>query len=60
MLVLIPLLFKFVIRLSLFNLSPETVYVLVGDNLDSTLLEYLAVVGVVGQCIILKMIGHFH
>ena len=60
---MIPLMFKFAIRAGLVVFSKEwefVIFLLVGDNIDSDLLEYLGIVMIIGECIILKMIGHFH
>lgn len=32
---------------------------LVGDNMDSVFWEYTCIVLIIGQCVILKMVGHF-
>lgn len=60
LLVLVPLMFKFIINVQLLEPSDELIFLLVGDNKNSDLLEYICIVFIICQCVILKMIGHFN
>lgn len=59
LLVQLPLLFKFAVGVQLWVPSQELVYLLAGDNMDSVFWEYLCIVLIIGQCVILKMVGHY-
>jgi hypothetical protein len=60
LLVLLPLLFKFAVCVSLVKPSQGLIYLLVGDNMNSVFWEYTCIVLIIGQCVILKMVGHFN
>lgn len=59
LLVQLPLLFKFAVSVSLLSPSQALVYLLVGDHMDSVAWEYACIVLIIGQCVLLKMVGHY-
>ena len=57
--VTLSLLFKFAISTDLLIVNSQFRFLLIGDNVNSTFLEYLSIVCIVGECIILKLMGHW-
>lgn len=58
LLVLLPIMFKFAIAIGLVSgVSDEWVRLLIGDNRQSIWLEYLVVMFVLVECLVLKIIG---
>ena len=61
LLILIPICFKFSLAIGLRqSLDSKWIYLLIGDNTDSILLEYLIILFVLIECLILKIIGLYH
>ncbi len=58
LIILIPISFKFSLSIGLINnMSMEWINLLIGDNYNSILLEYLIILFVLIECLILKIIG---
>ena len=55
--VLLPLSFKFSISIGLFTVEPWIQFLLIGNNIDSILLEYCLIFFILIQCLILKIVG---
>ena len=60
MLVLIPLMFKFAVNVKLIEPSEELIFLLIGDNIGAVFIEFVCIVFIIGQCVILKMVGLYH
>ena len=58
-LVTLPLVLKFALGVGIVDLSAEVTYLLIGDNTQSVLLEYVCIILIIGECVILKMIGQY-
>lgn len=59
LLVVVPLLFKFALGTGLLECSDSLTFLLVGANLDSNTLEYVSIICVIGETVILKLMGHW-
>lgn len=57
LLVMLPVLFKFCIGTGIFSCDPSVQYLLISEELDSMFLEYLAIVFIIGECVVLKLMG---
>ena len=55
--ILFPLSFKFAISIGLLAVEPSLQFLLIGNNIDSILLEYCLIFFILIQCLILKIVG---
>ena len=56
-LVMLPVLFKFGVGTGLLEYSSKLRFLLAGQDLDSSIIEYFAIVCIVGECVVLKLTG---
>jgi hypothetical protein len=56
-LTILPISFKFAVAIGLIRFDAWLIYILIGDNTGSILLEYFIILSVLIQCLILKIIG---